>query len=73
MWHQWNKKCNTFFQILDGIITNWWKSAQMDENGQIGWNFGDKKNFWWWVFYRHLKETLAIYWLTKMVVQKIYW
>jgi hypothetical protein len=22
--------------------------------------------------YRHLKETLAIYWLTKMVVQKIY-
>jgi hypothetical protein len=31
MWHQWNKKCNTFVQILDGIIIYWWKFSQMDE------------------------------------------
>jgi hypothetical protein len=31
VWHQWNKKCSTFVQILDGIIILWWKFAQMDE------------------------------------------
>jgi hypothetical protein len=31
VWHQWNKKCRTFVQILDEIIIIWWKFAQMDE------------------------------------------
>jgi hypothetical protein len=39
MWHQWKKKCSTFVQILDGIITNWWKFAQMDEKWSNWMNF----------------------------------
>jgi hypothetical protein len=37
VWHQWNKKCSTFVQLLHGIIIIWWKFAQMDENGHFGW------------------------------------
>jgi hypothetical protein len=54
VWHQWNKKCSTFAQILDGIIMIWWKFAEMDENDQIGWKivklderFGYKKMIFW--------------------------
>jgi hypothetical protein len=40
----------------------WMESSQIDENllkwmknGQIGWIFGNKKNFWWWVFCLNLE------------------